>query len=134
MLSCDVRALLANDDIMDVWPGVTAPYQNNPFRQCDGKHFNFVSKYLITFQLSLPQRLAENRSDSRRPPEEDPQQHPVHEGADEPVAYDHGMTAGGAVPRSGQHSQDHQQQREPPNYPRSDGTRQSRDYRLNLIH
>lgn len=93
-----------------------------------------VSKYLNTFQLSLSQRLAENRSDPGWPPEEDPQQRPVHEGAHEPVAHDHGMTAGGAVPRNGQHSQDHQQQREPPNDHRSVGTRQSRDYSLNLIH
>lgn len=93
-----------------------------------------VSKYVKTSQFSLSQRLAENRSDPGRPPEEDPQQRPVHEGADEPVAHDHGMTAGGAVPRNGQHSQDHQQQREPPNDPPSVGTRQSRNYSLTLIH
>ncbi|MEQ2221925.1 hypothetical protein ILYODFUR_020677 [Ilyodon furcidens] len=40
------------------------------------------------------------------------------------------MTAGGAVPRNGQHSEGQQQQ--PPNDPRSIGTRQSRDYRPNL--
>lgn len=43
------------------------------------------------------------------------------------------MTTGGAVPRNGQHSQD-QQQWEPSNYPRSIGTRQNRDYCLNIIH
>lgn len=94
-----------------------------------------VSKYLSTCRrFSLSQRLAENRSHPGWPPEEDPRQRPVHEGADEPVAHHHGMTAGGAVPRNGQHSQDRQQQREPPNDPRSIGTRQSRDYSLNLIH
>lgn len=63
-----------------------------------------VSKYLNTFQFSFSQRLAENRSDPGWPPEEDPKQRPVHEGADEPVAHNLGMTAGGAVPRNGQHS------------------------------
>lgn len=43
------------------------------------------------------------------------------------------MTTGGAVPRSGQHSQE-QQQWEPSNDPRSIGPRQSRDYCLNLVH
>lgn len=102
------------------------------------------AKYALRFQFVCvcpshhtptpnSQGPAENRSDPGRPSEEDPQQHPVHEGADEPVAHYLGMTTGGAVPRNGQHSQE-QQQREPPNDPRSIGPRQSRDCRLNLVH
>lgn len=42
------------------------------------------------------------------------------------------MTTRGAVPRSGQHSEEHRQLRQPPNDPPSVGTRQSRDHCLNL--
>lgn len=56
------------------------------------------------YPLPLPQGPAEDRSDAGRPSEEDPQQYPVHEGANEPVTHHFGMTTGGAVPRNGQHS------------------------------
>ncbi|CAM9101068.1 unnamed protein product [Lampetra planeri] len=46
--------------------------------------------------------------------------------------HNHGMTAGGAVPRNGQHPQD-RRPRHPANDPRSVGTRPSRDYCINLI-
>lgn len=93
------------------------------------------AKYALTFEFAstVPQGPAENRSDPGGPSEEDSQQYPVHEGANEPVTHHFGMTTGGAVPRNGQHSWE-QQQWEPPNDPRSIGPRQSRDYRLNLVH
>lgn len=92
--------------------------------------FECVSSINFSYVFFLcSQGPVEDRCDSSRPSEENPQQHSVHAPADVPVPDGHsaGMTTGGAGRRAGQLAEEL-----PAGEPNPIGARQNRDYHPDL--
>lgn len=88
-----------------------------------------VSDINCRYAFLCSQGPVEDRCDSSRPSEENPQQHSVHAPADVPVPDGHcaGMTTGGAGRRAGQLAEEL-----PAGEPNPIGARQNRDYHPDL--
>lgn len=106
------------------------------FSVCFGRYvswlctaFKRVSSINCSYAFLCSQGPVEDRCDSSRPSEENPQQHSVHAPADVPVPDGHsaGMTTGGAGRRAGQLAEEL-----PAGEPNPIGARQNRDYHPDL--